>query len=86
VASIDADTEIPRLLEVSGGGVAVPPGDLDAFVEAIRAVVDDPVEAARLGSAGRSWVMAEASPGAVADAYERLFSFVSGSEGLPADG
>ena len=86
VASIDTGTEIPRLLEASGGGVAVPPGDLDAFVDAIRSIVDDPSRAAQLGSSGRSWVVEEASPAAVADAYERLFSSVSGSEGLPGDG
>lgn len=86
VASIDDGTEIPRLLAESGGGIAVPPGDLDAFVGAIRHLVADPERAAELGRAGRAWAVAEASPAAVGAAYDRLFRFVSGSEGLPGDG
>lgn len=72
VASIDAGTEIPRLLAASGGGVAVPPDDLDAFVRAIRRFADDSDEAARVGAAGRTWVEREASPSAVGLAYHQL--------------
>lgn len=79
VASIDPDTEIPRLLASSGAGVAVPPNDLGAFVTAIRAIVDDPGRSARLGSAGRSWVVSEASPQAVGAAYDQLMRAVATS-------
>lgn len=72
VASIDPGTEIPRLLAASGGGVAVPPDDLDAFVQAIRRFADDSDEAARVGAAGRAWVEREASPSAVGLAYHQL--------------
>ena len=76
VASIDPDTEIPRLLAESGGGVAVPPDDLDAFVDAIRRLADDPDGSAALGRSGRAWVVAEASPGAVGAAYAQLMTHV----------
>jgi len=72
VAAIDPGTEITRLLSASGGGVSVPPDDPDAFVAAIRALVDDPQRAARLGAAGRAWAAAEASPRAVGIAYDAL--------------
>ena len=62
VAAIDAGTEVPRLLAESGGGVAVPPDDPDAFVAALAALVDDPAGAAAMGRRGRAWVLAAASP------------------------
>jgi glycosyltransferase involved in cell wall biosynthesis len=37
----------------------VPVGDVDALVDAVRGVIDDPDESARLGAAGREWVAAE---------------------------
>jgi colanic acid biosynthesis glycosyl transferase WcaI len=72
VASIDPDTAVPKILEASGGGVAVPPDRPAEFIEAIRSLVDDPERAARLGAAGRAWVEREASPSAVGSAYHAL--------------
>jgi colanic acid biosynthesis glycosyl transferase WcaI len=72
VAAIDPGTEVPRLLAAADGGIAVPPDDVEAFVEAIRCLVDDPERAARLGSSGRTHVLGVASPAAVAEQYERL--------------
>ena len=83
VASIDGGTEIPRLLAASGAGVAVPPDDLDAFVDAIQALTGDPERSARLGGSGRAWVVAEASPEAVGAAYDELISIVVGRAGRP---
>ena len=74
VAAIDVDSEIPRLLAAAGGGVAVPPDDLDAFVAAIRSLVDDPDRAANLGRAGRRWVVQHASPSTVGAAYARVIA------------
>lgn len=74
VAAIDVDSEIPRLLAAAGGGVAVPPDDLDAFVAAIRSLVDDPDRAADLGRAGRRWAVEHASPASVGAAYARLIT------------
>jgi colanic acid biosynthesis glycosyl transferase WcaI len=77
VAAIDPGTEITRLLSTSGGGVSVRPDDPEAFVAAIRALVDDPQRAARLGAAGRAWAAAEASPRAVGAAYDALIRAVA---------
>jgi len=72
VAAIDADTAVPRMLEASGGGVAVAPDDAGAFVAAIRTLIERPEQAQRMGRLGRTWVEAEASPSAVGDAYHEL--------------
>ncbi len=77
VASIDADTEIPRLLAAAGAGSAVPPDDVEAFVAAIREVVDHPDRAASYGASGRRWVVAEASPRAVGAAYAQLMGVIA---------
>ena len=58
----------------AGAGVAVPPDDADAFVSAVVSVLDDPDAAARMGAAGRRFVEGWASPAAVAEAYEGLFT------------
>lgn len=72
LASIDPGTEIPRLLDSAAAGVAVGPDDADAFVSALRALIDDPVRATTLGANGRRWVVEHASPDAVGAAYDEL--------------
>ena len=72
VASIDPDTAVPRILASAAAGVSVPPDDPDAFVDALRSLVDDESERAEMGRRGRAWVEREASPSAVGDAYDRL--------------
>jgi colanic acid biosynthesis glycosyl transferase WcaI len=72
LAAIDPGTEVPRMLEASGGGVAVPPDDLEAFCGALGQLLADPGAALTMGRAGREWVEHAASPRAVASAYERL--------------
>ena len=72
VAAIDPDTAVPRILADSGGGVAVPPDDAPAFIDAIRSIIEDPDRASRLGALGRAWVEREASPAAVGAAYDTL--------------
>jgi colanic acid biosynthesis glycosyl transferase WcaI len=81
VASIDPGTEIPRLLELAGAGACVAPGDLDGFVVALRTLVDDPFGRTELGEAGRRWVVDNASPAAVGEAYDRLLRSVAGRAG-----
>jgi colanic acid biosynthesis glycosyl transferase WcaI len=73
VAAIDPGTEVPRILEASGAGVAVAPDDPDAFIAALREVLADGAVAKEMGRRGRAWVEAAASPAAVARAYEELF-------------
>ena len=72
LAAIDPGTEVPRMLAASGGGVVVAPDDAEAFDHGLRSLLADPVAAAAMGAAGRSWVLGAASPAAVAQAYERL--------------
>lgn len=79
VASIDPGTEIPRLLDSAGAGLAVAPDDVDAFVDAVRSIVADPERAAEMGDRGRRWVVEHASPAAVGSAYDRLLRSLRGS-------
>ncbi len=72
LAAIDPGTEVPRMLAASGGGVVVAPDDAEAFDQGLRSLLADPVAAAAMGAAGRSWVLGAASPAAVAKAYEQL--------------
>lgn len=72
VASIDPDTEIPRLLDRAGAGVSVPPDDPAAFVAEIRRLAADGARRGELGSSGRRWVVEHASPAAIGAAYDEL--------------
>jgi colanic acid biosynthesis glycosyl transferase WcaI len=78
VASIDLDSEIPRLLAEAGAGIAVAAADADAFTAALRSLVEDPARAATMGAAGRRWAEREASPSAVGVAYDHLLREVAG--------
>ncbi|HEY3141376.1 MAG TPA: glycosyltransferase family 4 protein [Acidimicrobiales bacterium] len=73
VASVDEGTEVARVVERAGAGLAVPPEDPDAFVAAITKLVDSPEMAAQMGRSGRALVERWASPAAVALQYELLF-------------
>jgi colanic acid biosynthesis glycosyl transferase WcaI len=73
VASVDRGSEVERVLDRSGAGVAVPPEDAEALTKALRALLDAPAERERMGIAGRAFVETWASPAAVAEAYESLF-------------
>ena len=72
LAAIDPDTEVPRILAESGGGVSVPPDDLEAMQGALRRMADDFSGRQEMASAGRRWVEQAASPAAVARAYADL--------------
>lgn len=73
VAAVDADTEVPRMLEASGAGIAVVPDDPLLFIGAIRTLMERPSLRAEMGANGRRWVAGQMSPEAVARAYEALF-------------
>jgi colanic acid biosynthesis glycosyl transferase WcaI len=74
VAAIDRDTAVPKILAESGGGLAVAPDDVSAFVGGLRRLLDDPALAAEMGERGRAWVVSEASPRAVGAAYDALLT------------
>ena len=73
VASVDEGTEVARVVEKAGAGLAVPPDDPEAFTAALTALLDDPARARAMGAAGRAFVERWASPAVVAGRYEALF-------------
>lgn len=72
VAAIDPGTAVARLVAESGAGLAVPPDDIEALEAAVIDLLDDPERRAGMGAAGRDWVVANASPAAVGEAYDRV--------------
>lgn len=77
VASVDAGTEVERVLTESGGGVAAEPDDADGFAALLDPLIDDATRRATMGRAGREWVEQWVSPAAVAEQYEQLFERLS---------
>lgn len=78
LAAIDPGTEVPRMIAASGGGVAVPPDDPEAFRLALEGLLADLPGAADMGARGRAWVEGAASPAAVAEAYAALVRRLGG--------
>lgn len=72
LASIDAHTEIPRLLEASGAGIAVAPDDPGAFIEGLRRLLSDPESLDEMGKRGRRFIEDSPSPRSVAQSYEKV--------------
>lgn len=78
LAMIDQDTEVPRLLQRSGGGVSVPPDDQAEFERELAALAVDNECCRGMGAAGRRWVEQAASPAATARAYAELIDELRG--------
>ena len=72
VAAIDEGTEVTRIIADSAAGVAVPPDDPEAFVEALRHVLADSGARNQMGASGRRWVERHVSPASVASSYLSL--------------
>jgi colanic acid biosynthesis glycosyl transferase WcaI len=72
LAAIDPDTEVPRILTASGGGLAVAADDPDAFRRGLHELLADESRRRQMGAAGRAWVEQWVSPSAVARAYADL--------------
>ena len=73
VASVDTGSEVARVLDTSGAGVAVAPEDAEALTKALRGLLEEPGRRSEMGASGRRWVEAWASPAAIAESYEELF-------------
>jgi colanic acid biosynthesis glycosyl transferase WcaI len=74
VASVDKGSEVQRIVESAGAGIAVGPDDADAFVAALTTLLDDPQRRETMGAAARRYVEQSASPLGVAKAYADLFA------------
>lgn len=77
LASVDRGSEVHRIVEAAGAGVAVDPDDPAAFLTSLRALIDDQVGRERMGHAARAYVEQTASPRGVAEAYTTLFEKVA---------
>ena len=73
VASVDEGSEVARVVERAGAGLAVPPEDSEALTKAIRSLYERRGELESLGAAGRAFAERWASPSAVAARYAALF-------------
>lgn len=71
LASVDAGTEVVRVLDSIDAGVTVPPEDSAAFTAAVEALAGADREA--MGERGRAFVEEWVSPAGVAAAYVALF-------------
>jgi colanic acid biosynthesis glycosyl transferase WcaI len=60
------------VLEESGGGIAVEPGDAKAMADAVRELLDSPERRAEMGTSGRRYVEQHHSRAAIAARLEEL--------------
>ncbi len=74
VASVDAGTEVARVLDSAGCGLVTPAENSRAFVAALAKLIDDPATRAEMGRRGRGFAESHMSAAAVADAYAQLFA------------
>jgi glycosyltransferase involved in cell wall biosynthesis len=69
---------VPDIVLAGETGLLVEPGNPVALADAVRALLDDPARAARLGAAGRARAESIFSRGAHVDAVERVYAEVLG--------
>jgi colanic acid biosynthesis glycosyl transferase WcaI len=74
IASVDSGSEVARVVERAGAGLAVPPEDPEAFTKAVRTLYERRAELPAMGAGGRAFVEQWASPAAVAEKYADLFA------------
>jgi colanic acid biosynthesis glycosyl transferase WcaI len=79
LASVDAESEVARLVQDAGCGMAVPPEDAESITKAIRRLIESPETVETMGEAARRFVENWVSPSAVAQAYEELFEELEAS-------
>jgi colanic acid biosynthesis glycosyl transferase WcaI len=77
LASVDAGSEVQRIIESAGAGTAVPPEDPAAFVTALTTLLADPDSLRAMGERARAYVEEAASPEGVALAYQDVFDRVT---------
>jgi glycosyltransferase involved in cell wall biosynthesis len=73
--------EAAEILEASGAAIVVPPEDVDALVESLRRLADDPHLRRDLAARGRPFVAAHYDRDALAERYLRILQGVIQGEG-----
>jgi glycosyltransferase involved in cell wall biosynthesis len=74
VLSAPAENLAWRTLAKSGGGIAVPAHDTDAFIAAVQSFLADPDARARAGRNGRAYAERNFDIGAIADRFESVLA------------
>lgn len=74
VASLDAGSEVARMLDLSNSGLSAAPNDSQAFIAAIGSLVNDPERREAMGKRGRTFVESWPSAASVASAYVDIFT------------
>jgi colanic acid biosynthesis glycosyl transferase WcaI len=72
LVSVAHENLAARVVERSGGGVVVPPGDAEAMVNAAGALLADPELRAELGRRARAYAEATFDLAAIADRFEEV--------------
>lgn len=72
----------PELIEATGGGILVAPGDAPALADGIEGLIRDPERAIRLGEAGRHAVQSEYSDHRMADRTIAMLEEAHAGRGL----
>jgi glycosyltransferase involved in cell wall biosynthesis len=78
---LSASGEAVRVLEQSGGGVAVPPEDPHALADAVRRLADSPAEAAEMGRRGKAFARTRLRSAQAERLEQILFSLVPETRG-----
>ena len=81
---LTVDGQARRLLEASGGGVFVPPEDVESMVEAIQDLATEPQRLTSMGQSGRKFVLRYYNRAAQARAYRVLLEETCRLSGKPA--
>jgi glycosyltransferase involved in cell wall biosynthesis len=70
---------VTEVVQAAGGGVLVPPGDVGALLDALRALLDAPARRRALGDAGRRGVLAGFTSRAMAEREAAVLARVIGA-------
>jgi glycosyltransferase involved in cell wall biosynthesis len=77
LASVPSDNLAARVVERSGGGVVVRPGDTPAFLAAAETLLGNQRLRAELGTRARAYAEAAFDPGAIATRFEAVLQAVA---------